>query len=44
MVILVEPCDYLSDAEASRNTGLQSGDLGGKRDPMGYKKTIITIK
>lgn len=25
MVILVEPREYLSDAEASRNTGLQSG-------------------
>lgn len=40
MVILVEPREYLSDTEASRNTGLPNGVQafgGGKRDPSGYR-------
>lgn len=49
MVILVEPREYRSDQEASRNTGLPNGVQalrGGKRDPSGYRagNVIITIK
>lgn len=49
MVILVEPREYLSDQEDSRNTGLQNGVQalsGGKRDPLGRGagKIIIATK
>lgn len=49
MVILVEPREYLSDQEASRNTALQIRVHtlgGGKRDPLGYRagNAIIAIK
>lgn len=40
MVILVGPREYLSDADASRNTGLQSGVqvLGRQEGSNGIKK------
>ena len=46
MVLLVEPCQYLSDAETSRNTGLHNGVQalgGGWRDPPGCGENIPII-
>lgn len=42
-VILADPSEYLSDAEASRNAGLQNGVQalgGGRRGPLGYRGKI----
>lgn len=49
MVILVQPREYFSDQDASRNTVLQNGVQGfrvGKRDPVGHGvgNSIISTK